>query len=204
MRLTAIYEARARDARGACGCKDAVAARAAQPEPEPEPVVPMPMPTPVTPATGCKPWLKVERDEARYEACMKIAEAIGPIDTPGRAFEILSEALGSEDQEVFGALILDTHLQIRGLAETGRGEMSSVQAPIVPTMRIAVAEGAEAMIIFHCHPTLYTKPSDADIEVTRSFYKAASALNILLIDHMILGGKKGYYSFLESMPGALK
>jgi DNA repair protein RadC len=195
MRLEAVYEARARE----CACKDAVAARAAQPDP---PLVPEPLP--VTPATGCKPWLKVERDEARYEACMKIAEAIGPIDTPERAFEILSEALGSEDQEVFGALYLDTHLQIRGLAETGRGEMSSVQAPIVPTMRIAVAEGAEAMVIFHCHPTLYTKPSDADKEVTRGFFKAASALNILLIDHIVIGGKKGFYSFLNSCPETLK
>lgn len=200
MKLEAIYEARARE----CGCKDAVAARApraADPEPLPEPG---PAPIPVTPATGCKPWLKVERDEARYEACMKIAEAIGPIDTPERAFEILSEAMGSEDQEVFGVLLLDTHLQIRGLAETGRGEMSSVQAPIVPTMRIAVAEGAEAIVIWHLHPTLYTKPSDADIEVTRSFYKAAKALNILLVDHVIVGGKKGFYSFLKSMPETLR
>ena len=152
----------------------------------------------IDPAPACRPWLKVERDQPRYEACMKIAEQIGPVDSSRKAFRLLGEALGREDQEVFGAMYLDTHLQIRGLAETGRGEMDAVMAPISPTLRLAVAEGSQALIIFHVHPTLYVKPSQADVEVTRAFAQACRTLHMLLVDHIIIGGQNRYFSFADA------
>jgi DNA repair protein RadC len=155
-------------------------------------------PPPAAPATSCKPWLRVERDDAKYQACMKIAESIGPVDSSRKAFALLREALGTEDQEVFGAMYLDTHLLIRGLAETGRGEMDAVMAPIGPTLRLAVAEGAQAVLIWHVHPTLQTQPSEADIDVTRSFAEACKTLQLLLVDHIIIGGKSRYYSFSDA------
>lgn len=157
-----------------------------------------PEPPAATPPTACKPWIKVERDQARYEACMKIAEAIGPVDTSRKAFELLGEALGAEDQEVFGAMYLDTHLQIRGLAETGRGEIDAVMAPIAPTLRIAIAEGAQGVLIFHTHPTLSIEPSEADVETTRAFDQACRTVHLLLVDHIIIGGKRRYFSFADA------
>lgn len=158
---------------------------------------PPPAPVDVEP-TACRPWLRVERDEKRYAACMKIAEQIGPVDSSRKAFGLLGQALGREDQEVFGAMYLDTHLQIRGLAETARGEMDAVMAPVGPTLRLAIAEGATAVLIFHTHPTLYTQPSDADVEVTRSFLEACRTLHLLLLDHIIIGGRSRYYSFSDA------
>jgi DNA repair protein RadC len=177
VKLDAIYEARA----CACGVKQAGD----------------PAPPASSSEGGCRPWLRVERDEARYEACMAIAEKIGPVDQPRRAFEILSQAVGAEDQEVFGALYLDTHLRVRGLAVTARGEIDSTPAPIAPTLRIAVHEGAQGVLVFHVHPTLHSRPSDADRQVTLAFNDACATLNLLLVDHMIIGGRKEYYSFLE-------
>lgn len=177
-RYDAVYASR-RDA--ACGCPDAEAK------------------DDLGPLAGakCKPWLKVERDEAAFESCMAIAEKLGPIDGPKKAFEVLKESIGSEDQEVFGALYLDTHLYLRGFAETARGEIDSVMAPIGPTLRLAIAEGAQGILIFHCHPTLYTEPSEGDIEVTKAFAKACSAVNIFLADHIVVGGRKNFYSFAD-------
>jgi DNA repair protein RadC len=146
----------------------------------------------------CAPWLKVERDEAKFGACMKIAEAIGTIDSSKKAHTILADALGNEDQEVFGALYLDTHLQIRGLAETGRGEMDRVMAPIAPTLRIAIADGAQGIIIWHTHPTMLVTPSEGDKLVTADFAAACRTVSLLLVDHIIIGGKGRYYSFLDA------
>ena len=151
---------------------------------------------------GCRPWLKVERDEKKYEACMRIAERIGPIDSPKKAFEILKEAVGSEDAEIAGFISLDTHMYLRGLAETGRGEMDAVMFPIGSTLRTALADGATAIILFHVHPTLYTEPSDADKDVTRAFERGCEAVDILLMDHLVCGGAREFFSFAEK--GLLK
>jgi len=171
---------------------------------------------------ACRPWLKVERDEVRYEACMRIAEDLGPIDSSKKAFEILKKAVGSEDQEVFGAMYLDTHLYLRGLAETGRGEIDSVMAPIKPTLRVAMAlnrqltsndklrprdkeilkhsveDGITGVLIFHCHPTLYSRPSDSDKDVTRAFEEACPLLDLFFVDHIIVGGQKEFFSFADA------
>jgi len=184
MKLDALYEARLEAKCPAC----AHSARSSAPE--------------AAPASPCRPWLKVERNEAYYEACMAIAEKIGAIDHSRKAFEVLRAAVGQEDQEVFGALYLDTHNQIRGLAETARGEIDSVPAPIVPTLRIAIAEAATSLVVFHTHPTLYAQPSDADVATTLAFDEACSKVNLLLMDHLIIGGQRGYYSFLDH--GVLK
>ena len=151
---------------------------------------------------GCRPWLKVERDEKKFEACMAIAEKIGPIDSSKRAFEILKEAIGSEDQEVFGGMYLDTHLYLRGLAETGRGEFDAVMAPVKPTLRLAMLDGITGVLIFHCHPTLYSQPSDSDKQVTKAFEEACATLDLFFVDHIIVGGKKEYFSFADE--GLLK
>jgi hypothetical protein len=221
-RIEAIYASR-RDA--ACGCGKApggaapteeipiatLAQRATSPIARPRagatlkrpcalhPKLPAGLDTKGEPGLGgaCRPWLRVERDEKHFEACMAIAEKIGPIDSPKKAFEILKEAVGSADAEVFGGMYLDTHLYLRGLAETGKGEYDAVMAPIKPTLRIAIAEGTTGLIVFHCHPTLYSQPSDADIEVTKSFQAACEALDLFFVDHIIIGGHKEFFSFAD-------
>ena len=146
--------------------------------------------------TGCRPWARIERDEPAYEACMAVAEQIGPIDSPKKAFEILKRSsVAREDQEVFGAMYLDTHLYLRDFAETARGEIDAVMAPIKPTLRVATLrlamdEATTGLLIFHCHPTLYSQPSEADKFVTKSFEEACDALDLFFVDHIIVGGMK--------------
>lgn len=184
MKLRALYEPAAAD--------DDVSASAPVEAP----------PAPPLRSAPCRPWLRLLRDEKSYEACMAIARKIGAIRTSRQAARFIRSAVGSEDQEVFGALYLDTHLRIRGLAETGRGTIDSVQAPIGPTLRLAIETGAQAIVIFHCHPTLVVQPSEADQEVTKAFAKACAAVDILLADHLIIGGHQAYYSFVDA--GKLK
>lgn len=128
---------------------------------------------------------------------MAIAEKIGEIGTPKKAFEILKEAAGSEDVEVGIIMTLDTHLRLRGLAEIGRGEIDSVMIPTGPALRIALLDGAQGVILAHTHPTLYTEPSESDIEVTKSFDEACKAVNLFFADHLVIGGWKQFYSFAD-------
>lgn len=153
------------------------------------------------PGSKCRPFLVVQKDPEGFAACNALADELGPINTPEKAFELLEEAIGDEVNEVFGVAMLDLHLRFRGLAITGRGEPTSVMAPIVPTLQAAVADGAHAVIIFHCHPSgIEAQPSEADKETTDAFVDAFEAIEIKLLDHVIVGGdvrRRSYYSFAE-------
>ena len=153
------------------------------------------------PGALCRPFLTVQKDANRFAACNALADEIGELNDPKKAFKLLEEAIGDEVNEVFGVLTLDLHMRMKGMAETGRGEPTSVMAPIVPTLQAAVADGAQAAIIYHVHPSgIEARPSDADIETTQAFVEAFDAVGIPLLDHIIVGGdvrKRSYYSFAE-------
>lgn len=153
------------------------------------------------PGATCRPFLVVQKDPERFAACNALADEIGPLNEPKKAFELLEEAIGDEVNEVFGVMTLDLHLRMKSMAETGRGEPTSVMAPIVPTLQAAVADGAQAAIIYHVHPSgIAAEPSDADMDVTQAFADAFDAVGIPLLDHVIVGGdirNRSYYSFAE-------
>lgn len=153
------------------------------------------------PGAKCRPFLKVEKDAEKFAACNALAEEIGPLNTPKKMYRIIEDAIGEEVNEVFGVLMLDIHLRFKGLAETGRGEPSSVMAPLKPTLQIALISGADSIILWHVHPSgIEAEPSDADKETTEAFADACEAINLPLLDHLIVGGdvrRRSYFSFAE-------
>jgi hypothetical protein len=201
-----IGEMRRRVRGDGCGCHEPTKARevarrtareAQQPPEGVEPVI-------LTAGRGskCMPFLKVEKDPVRFAACNALAEKIGPIDTPKKAYQLLMDAIGDEVNEVFGLVTLDLHLRMKSVAETGRGEPAAVMAPMVPTLQAALIDGAHAVILTHVHPSgIEAEPSDADKETTKAFAKAFETVNVILMDHIIVGGdikKRSYFSFLEA------
>jgi DNA repair protein RadC len=150
----------------------------------------------------CRPFLKVEKDAQLFAACNALAEEIGPLNTPKKAYKIICDAIGDEVNEVFGLVTLDIHLRFKSIGETGRGEPASVAAPIQPTLQAALIDGAFAVIIFHVHPSgIEAKPSQADKDTTKAFVDAFDCVGLHLIDHIIVGGdvrKRSYYSFAEA------
>jgi DNA repair protein RadC len=70
--------------------------------------------------------------------------------------------------------------------------------------RAAIREAATTVICVHNHPSGDPAPSSADIQVTRRLREAATAVDIELTDHLILGNKvsdpagRGYYSFRDA------
>lgn len=154
-----------------------------------------------SPGSKCRPFLKVEKDAEKFAACNALAEELGPLNTPKKMYRIIEDAIGDEVNEVFGVLMLDIHLRFKGLAETGRGEPSSVMAPLKPTLQMALISGADSIIIWHVHPSgIEAEPSEADKETTEAFADACDAIDLPLLDHLIIGGdvrKRSYFSFAE-------
>jgi DNA repair protein RadC len=67
--------------------------------------------------------------------------------------------------------------------------------------REAIKESAAAVLCAHNHPSGDPAPSSADIRMTRQLREASHAVDIALLDHLILGQPTadpagvGFYSF---------
>lgn len=64
-------------------------------------------------------------------------------------------------------------------------------------LKEALYQNASALILMHNHPSGNLKPSDADISITKKLQQAASTLEIILLEHVIMGDKN-YYRFADN------
>jgi hypothetical protein len=153
------------------------------------------------------PEIRLVRDPHRFPECMKKAKELGKMDDSGKLWAVVKDDVLKSDQEMFIVIHMDTQLQVRGISIVGIGSRDSVQAPIPDILRHVIAEGSSAFAVCHVHPSTDPAPSEADLELTKAIEKAAEAIDILFMDHIIAGGvsyngKKPYYSFLDA--GKLK
>lgn len=144
----------------------------------------------------CLPWVRVTRDPARFTACLTHARALGQVTSAEKIYEVLRADLIKEDQEVFVVVLLDTQCFVRAISEVARGTRDSVAVGIPDVLRVAVVEGATAMVICHNHPSGVVNPSDADKELTKVIQRAAQEVGIPLMDHVIFGPKT-FFSFYD-------
>jgi RadC-like JAB domain len=147
----------------------------------------------VAPMQGdCLPWVRVTRDPERYEACLAKARKIGPIENSRKVYDLLSPALAKEDQEVLCVVLLDVRRQLRGVSEIHRGQRSRVSVGVTDVMRVVIAAGAEAFVVVHQHPSGHSKPSDADVSLTKSIDRACAPFgkDLTFLGHVVIGTKE--------------
>ena len=107
-----------------------------------------------------------------------------------RLMEYLNAVLARERVEQFRVLFLDTRNRLLGDEAQARGTVN--HTPVYPreVVKRALELQATALILVHNHPSGDPTPSRDDIEMTREVREAASVLNIVLHDHVIVGNGK--------------
>ena len=107
-------------------------------------------------------------------------------------------------QEGFYVILLDRKNHPLGRVLVTLGTLTSSLVHPREVFRPAILASAAAVILAHNHPSGDPSPSAADIQVTRQLRDASRALDIEILDHVIVGSKEsdptrvGYYSFRDA------
>lgn len=102
-----------------------------------------------------------------------------------------------ELQEEAKVLLLNRANMIIGIFNLARGGITSCIIDIKLILSVALKTVASSIILIHNHPSSNLKPSKADIDITNKLKIAATTLEILLLDHLIIT-KDDYYSLADN------
>lgn len=139
---------------------------------------------------------------AREIACRLAAESVpesDPLQRPEDLARYLNLRYSVRDQEILGALFLNSSGRVLQHSEVYRGTLSRTSVEPREILKQALVIGAASIILFHSHPSGELVPSPEDQAFTRLFAQAATLLGIPLLDHLILGSIGRWLSLREIM-----
>jgi DNA repair protein RadC len=99
---------------------------------------------------------------------------------------LLGPRLGHLPHEELWLLCLDRAGNLRGLRLVARGGDAQLSVLARDVLRVAVEEGASAIVLVHNHPAGGVEASPADIAFTERIASAAAVVDIPLLDHVIV------------------
>ncbi len=129
---------------------------------------------------------------ARYEVATKPEGPEDPpsINSPQDVQRLLGPEMSQLAQEQLRVLLIDTKSQVVGQRVIYQGNISSAIVRTAEVFRPAVIEAVPSVIVAHNHPSRDPDPSPDDVMITRKLKQAAELLDIDLLDHIVIGGKR--------------
>lgn len=103
---------------------------------------------------------------------------------------------GRRNETVF-LLCLDAKCKVLSCKEVGEGSVNSAAVPIRRIVEMALGDNATSVVLAHNHPSGLALPSGEDIQTTRRLSLALRAVEIELVDHVIVADGD-YVSLAES------
>lgn len=135
---------------------------------------------------------------------MRTQEPAPLLNTPELIYAHMLPEIHGLAVEKFWALCLNRKNRLLRRVEVTSGTATSSLAHPREVFRAAIREGATAVVCVHNHPSGEPGPSAADVQVTRCLRDASKAVDIELLDHVIVGLKEadpqglGFYSFRQA------
>ncbi len=128
----------------------------------------------------------------RYEVSTRPEGPVDPpsIGSPRDVYDLLGPEMSQLAQEQLRVLLLDIRNNVLGQRVVYQGNVFSSVVRPAEVFRPAVVESLPAIIIAHNHPSGDPDPSPDDVMITRKLKQAAELLEIELLDHIVIGGKR--------------
>jgi DNA repair protein RadC len=118
------------------------------------------------------------------------------ISSSSQAFDLLKGDVMDLPHEEFWVLLLNRANRVIRKRRVSEGGVSGTIADPKIIFKLAVEELASGIIVAHNHPSGNLTASQSDIQLTERLKTAGKALEVQLLDHLIIGGKK-YFSFAD-------
>ena len=109
---------------------------------------------------------------------------------------LLPYFIGRQKETVF-LLCLNANCNVISCREVGEGDINAAAISPRRVVEIALAEKASSVVLAHNHPSGVAIPSHEDVVVTQRLAAALSAVDVVLIDHLIVADDD-YVSLVQS------
>jgi DNA repair protein RadC len=120
-----------------------------------------------------------------------------PLDSPTSARDYLRLKLAPEALEVFCVMFLDSRHRMIAFETLFRGTIDGTTIYPRAVIKRAIEHNCAAVIFAHNHPSGVADPSEADRAITRKLQSLLSALDIRVLDHMVVTAET-VFSFAEA------
>ncbi|MHC1726801.1 MAG: DNA repair protein RadC [Syntrophobacteraceae bacterium] len=114
------------------------------------------------------------------------------------AVAYLSARLGTERNEVFLVLALDSRNRLIAEEQIQRGSVNRTAVFPRQIVEAGIKHRATAVILAHNHPGGGPMPSQADRQLTHRLRKILGDLDIVVHDHIIIAGPDQHFSFAQT------
>lgn len=111
-------------------------------------------------------------------------------------FELLRPILGELPHEEFWIVYLNNANKVLHKEQLSKGSITGTLVDVRLVLRKALEYGAVGLVLAHNHPSSTLRPSSADKQITLKLKTAAQALDIKVLDHLIIT-EKAYFSFAD-------
>ena len=123
---------------------------------------------------------QVSEIELVYKTKIKVSER-PKIKSSSDAYEIFKQSWDDnkiEFVEQFKVMLLNRANKVLGIYEVSTGGISGTVADIRLIFAATLKTNSSSLILAHNHPSSNTKPSDADIQLTRKIKEAGKLMDI--------------------------
>ena len=111
--------------------------------------------------------------------------------------KLISDELIGSDREKFLCLHLDARNRVISYEVVAIGSLSQVIVHPREVFKGTILSNAQSVILCHNHPSGDLTPSKQDIDLTKRVRHAGQILGIEVLDHMIFGDEKSFFSMKE-------
>lgn len=124
------------------------------------------------------------------------AQKITKINSSKDVFELLQPILGELPHEEFWIVYLNNSNKVLHKEQLSKGGITGTLVDVRLVLKQALEYGAIGIILAHNHPSSTLRPSSADKQITNKLKIASEALDIKVLDHVIIT-EKAYFSFAD-------
>lgn len=122
-----------------------------------------------------------------------------PIQSPGRAVEVIGKYIRDMDREAVCVVNFNTRLQPINFQIVSIGTLDQALCKPRELLKAAILSNASSMMILHNHPSGSIAPSGCDMQMTERMEKVCELVGIPLTDSIIVGfGREDYFSFRDA------